>query len=310
MFKRMLQAVGIGGPSVDTVLHNDSCEPGGLLSGEVQVGGASNETEIQRIVLHLVAEVEAGDDQRAALAFQDVTVSDEFTLAAEETRTIPFSMRLPWETPITSLWGETLRGMRLGLRTEVAVAKAVDTSDMDPVSVEPLRSQRAVVEAFLGMGARVKHADVEHGRIRGIKQEFPFYQEIEFFPPEQFVGRVGEIELTLIARSDSLDVVLEADKRGGMFTPGGDAVGRIHRSHEDALTTDWTAQITEWLEGVAARVPGSVHGKSHGHHGHGMGGVAAAGAAGVLGGMALGEMFDDEGMGGMGDMGDMGGGEE
>ncbi|WP_092926203.1 sporulation protein [Actinopolyspora alba] len=304
MFKRMLQAVGIGGPSVDTVLHEEACQPGGQVSGEVRIGGASGTAEIQRIDLILVAEVETSDDQKGALEFQRHTVSGEFTLEAEQYSTIPFELPLPWELPITALRGQPLHGMRLGVRTEVAVAKAVDTGDMDPLHVEPLPSQQPVIEALLNMGAPLKSADVEHGVLHGIAQQYPFYQEIEFFAPPQFAGGINEVELTFVARPDSLDVVLEADKRGGLFTSGGDALGRIHRSHEEALHTDWTSEIQNWLQAVS-QSSGGFFGGGHGHHGHdsghsgsGLGGAVAGGvagaAAGVLGGMMLGEMLEGE----------------
>ncbi|SDP78820.1 sporulation-control protein [Actinopolyspora xinjiangensis] len=306
MFKRMLQAVGIGGPSVDTVLHEGACQPGGEVTGEVRIGGASGPADIQRIDLILVAEVETSDDQKGALEFQRTTVAESFQLEAEQYSTIPFRLALPWETPITALRGQPLHGMRLGVRTEVAVAKAVDTGDMDPLHVEPLPSQQPVIEALLNMGAPLKSADVEHGVLQGVAQQFPFYQEIEFFAPPRFAGGVNEVELTFVARPDSLDVVLEADKRGGLFTPGGDVLGRIHRGHEEALHTDWNAEIQNWLEAVS-QSSGGFFGGGHGHHGHGsghsgsgLGGAVAGGvagaAAGVLGGMMLGEVLEgDEG---------------
>ncbi|RCW39746.1 sporulation-control protein [Halopolyspora algeriensis] len=301
MFKKMLQAVGVGGPSVDTVLSEEPSRPGGHLIGEVRIGGASGEADIQKIVLSLIAEVETDDEEKQGLEFQQVVAAEDFRLEAEEHRTIPFTIPVPWEAPITAVHGRPLRGMRLGVSTQVAVAKAVDTSDMDPVRVEPLASQQPVIDALLAMGAHVKSADLEHGHIHGVHQEFPFYQEIEFFPPPQFAGQVGEIELTFISRPDSVDVVLEADKRGDLFTPGGDAFGRIHRGHEEALATDWEAEITQWLQAVAEHSGGHM---VHGHHEHrqhgsspGMGGMLAAGAGGLatgaVGGMVLGEMLDE-----------------
>lgn len=311
LFKKMLQAVGVGGPSVETVLNAEMCRPGELISGEVRVGGAQAATEIQRVVVSLVAEVETGEEKRT-LPLAELTVAEKLSLAAEEYHTIPFGLSLPWETPITAVFGEPLRGMRSGVSTHVAVAQAVDTSDLDPVRVEPLASQLPVIEAFLGMGARVKNADLEYGRIQGVAQQLPCYQEIEFFPPQQFAGRIGEIELTFVADPDGLEVVLEADRRGGTFTPGGDALGRIRRGHDEALHTDWTAEITRWLDAICQRDNqfgehgshghGSIHG--HRHHDHddgrfgGIGGMLAAGAgglaAGAVGGMIAGEMLDDD----------------
>ncbi|SFT71442.1 sporulation-control protein [Actinopolyspora lacussalsi subsp. righensis] len=315
MFKKMLQAVGVGGPSVDAVLSNDTARPGGAVFGEVRVGGASTDTEIQQVVLTLVAEVEIGEDEKRVMPLQQVTVAEELHLAGEEYHTIPFSVPVPWEAPITTVFGETLRGMHLGVSTQVAVAKAVDTSDLDPVHIEPLDSQLPVIKALLDLGARVKEAELEHGHIHGTPQQLPFYQEIEFFPPAQLAGRVEEIELTFVAHPDGIDIVLQADKRGGMFTPDGEAIGRLRRSHEEAVHTDWHAELTHWLESVATSHESGIHGHGgihthhvHEHHGHpgheeehsgpGMGSMIAAGAGGLavgaVGGMVVGEMLDGD----------------
>ncbi|HEY1179420.1 MAG TPA: sporulation protein, partial [Phytomonospora sp.] len=138
-------------------------------------------------------------------------------------------------------------------------------------------------------------ADLERGRIHGLRQELPFYQEIEFHPPRQYAGRVGEVELTFVADAHHLAVVLEADRRGGVFGGGGDAFGRWVFPHEVASRTDWEGEIGRWLDEVARR--GVGHG-GHGHRGHGgmgAGGVVAGAAAGIVGGMVLGEVFDDMG---------------
>lgn len=306
MFKKMLRALGVGGPTVDTVLGEGACVPGSGLSGEVRIGGANGETEIQHITLILVigVENEHGDDGAHAVEIQRVMISEPFVLAEGEHRAVPFTLELPWEMPVTVVNGQPLPGAGVGLRTEVAVAKAVDKGDADPVWIQPLESQQRVIDAFFALGCQLRNADVEHGQIYGVHQQFPFYQEIEFFPPAQYAGRIGEIELTFIARPDDLDIVLEADKRGGLFQQGHEAFGRFHRSHEAALTTDWVAEITAWLEAVAERgaAAGHVfheHGHEHGHSGPGMGGMLAAGAAGVaagvVGGMVVGEVIDEVG---------------
>lgn len=254
MFKRMLQAVGVGGPSVDAVLNESTLRPGGRLTGEVRVGGASESADIERITLGFVVEVEVevGDqEQKTTVEFHRVTVADAFNLDGGEYKTIPFAVAVPWEIPLTVVNGQPLRGMRVGVRTEVAIDRAVDASDLDPVHVEPLDSQRVVIDALLNLGARIVTADVEHGRIHGIDQQNPFYQEIEYAPPRQFAGRVSQVELTFVAREDSVDIVLEADKRGGLLRAGGDVYGRFRTSHAEALNTDWVAACNQWLETVA-----------------------------------------------------------
>lgn len=317
VFKKMLQKLGVGGPSVDTVLADPRVTPGGTLTGEVRIQGGDGEAEVEHIALSLVTRVERGDRGQGMVEFHRVVVAGPTKLAAKQDRVIPFSLQVPWETPVTEVGGQRLPRMELGLRTELSIAKAVDKGDLDPVYVTPLESQDAVLDAFGQLGFHFKSADLEAGRIYGIRQELPFFQEIEFYPPQQFAGRINEVELTLVASPQGLVVVLEADKRGG-FGGGQDVIGRFEVSHRESAEMDWPRTLHEWLDRVASRRGGMFgghgdqygdhYGDQYGHHGRrgggmGMGGVVAGAAAGVVGGMVLGEMLD-----GFGE--DEGGGEE
>jgi sporulation-control protein len=75
----------------------------------------------------------------------------------------------------------------------------------------------------------------------------PFYQEIEFFPPPQYARGINQLELTFIADPQQLQIVLEIDKRAGLFTEGRDAFGRFTVEHASAGRTDWAAQLDGWL---------------------------------------------------------------
>ncbi|MEU8174994.1 sporulation protein [Microbispora hainanensis] len=275
VFKRMLGALGVGAPSVDTVLATPRVRPGDVLTGEVRLSGGDFDAEIEDITLGLVAgvEIEHGDGESAGLGELSRTrVSGPLTLRRGESRSIPFQIPVPWETPISEIDGQPLTGMALGVRTEVAIAKAVDKGDLDPISVEPLPSQMRVLEAFLQLGFAFKSADLEAGHLYGVRQELPFYQEIEFFPPPRHAGVVGEVELTFVADPAGLEVILEADKRAGRYS--GDAIGRFRAGHEDAAHMDWPGEIDRWLSGLAQH-GGYEHGHGPGFgpgdHGHGYG---------------------------------------
>lgn len=318
MFKRMLSAFGVGGPSVDTVLDTQQVVPGGPISGQVRIQGGSADVTIGQVVLSLVTrvEVEHGDhESRATAEFGRVVVAGDVRVPAGQLVSLPFQLVLPWETPLTAFGSAPLHGMTVGVRTELVIAAAPDKGDLDPVVVQPLPSQARVLEAFGQLGFTFRTADVEAGRLYGVPQQLGFYQEIEFFPPAGLSYQVKEVELTFVATPHELYVVLEADRRGGAFSSGGDTFGHFAMSHEEAARTDWTAVIGPWLEQVAVRYgrggafPGSGY-DQHGHHGghrrgSGVGGVVAGAAAGFVGGMVLGEVFEDA-FGG----GDEGGGEE
>ncbi|WP_367129293.1 sporulation protein [Saccharothrix sp. HUAS TT1] len=314
MFKRMLSAFGVGGPSVDTVLDTPHAQPGQVITGQVRIQGGSNDAHIDQIVLSLVTrvEVEHGDHEYGGVSeFLRASVAQGVRVTAGQPVTVPFQLPIPWETPITAVGGQPLPGMTVGVRTELVISGAPDKGDLDPVLVGPLPSQDRVLEAFGQLGFQFRSADVEAGRIHGVNQELGFYQEIEFFPPGQYAGAVNQVELTFVTNPHELVVVLEADKRGGLFSSGSDAFGRFHVTHADAMRTDWAGAINQWMAQIAQRGGHAAYGQPgygqpgygnhgydhHGHHGHhrgpGMGGVVAGAAAGVVGGMVLGEVLDD-----------------
>ncbi|MBP2328507.1 sporulation-control protein [Kibdelosporangium banguiense] len=264
MFKRMLNAFGIGGPSVDTVLDSPHAVPGQAITGQVRIQGGSADAEIGQIVLSLVTQVEvehAGgfgfdddNDQRgSASEFYRMVVQQGVRVPAGQLVTIPFQLQIPWETPITAVGGSPLPRMSVGVRTELLIAGAPDKGDLDPLIVSPLPSQNKVLDAFGQLGFSFRSTDVETGRLPGVPQELGFYQELEFFPPAQFVGRMNQVELTFVANPHELYVVLDADKHSGAFSSGGDTSGWHRVSHQEALGTDWTAAISGWLTQAAER---------------------------------------------------------
>jgi sporulation-control protein len=307
VFKKMLSALGVGGPDVDTILANPNTRPGLTLDGQVQLRGGEVAAEIEQVTLSLVArvEIESGDSEFAAgMEFYRLPVAGATQLAAKRELSIPFQLPVPWETPITDVYGQRLHGMVLGLRTEVAIARAVDKGDLDAVSVHPLPVQQKILDAFAQLGFRFKSADLERGHLYGVQQTLPFYQEIEYFAAPQYSHAVREVELTFVANPHTLDVVIECDKRGGMFTAGHDTVGRYVVEHTDADRVDWVQRVQEWMGqtvtsyatlGGGYGQPGFPmrHGGHHGgQRGVGMGGVVAGAGLGFLGGMVAGEMLD------------------
>lgn len=320
VFKKMLGALGIGGPSVDTVLSQSGVQPGGVLTGQVNLVGGGADAAIEHITLSLITRMETANGQDATGEFHRVAVSGPMRLAEGEQVSLPFQIVMPWETPVTAVNGQPLRGMVMGVRTEVSIARAVDQGDLDPVQVHALPVQLRILEAFSRLGFVFKSADLEYGQVAGAHQTLPFYQEIEFFPAQQYAGTINEVEVTFIANPQTVQVVLEFDKRGGFFRPGQDSYGRFTVAHADAETTDWTQVVDGWIQqslsqrqSMFGAQPG--YGQQgfgqQGHHsgggGMGMGGMAmgvvGGMAAGYVAGEVMGEIFE-------GDEEEEGGGEE
>jgi sporulation-control protein len=256
VFKKMLRAMGVGGPSVETVLVNPHCRPGGYLEGQVQVVGGDHAVDVEYVAIGLITrvEVESGDGEyNADQEFHRQRLTGSFRLDPNARYEVGFRFEVPWETPITEVYGQHLHGMTMGLTTELEVARAVDKSDLDVVAVHPLPAQERILDALLRLGFRFSRADVERGRVYGMEQQLPFYQEIEFYPPSAYASGINQLELTFLPTPDRLQVILEIDKRGGVFTEGHDAFGNFVVDYATVDQVDWAARLDDWLRQSAGR---------------------------------------------------------
>ena len=95
---------------------------------------------------------------------------------------------MPWETPLTHIGGQGLRGVTMGVRTELAVARGIDRGDLDPVQVHALPGQQALIEALEALGFGFKGAELQAGPAAGRQLDSPFFQEIEFHAGGQYAG--------------------------------------------------------------------------------------------------------------------------
>ncbi len=254
-FKKLLASLGAGGASVETVLTEVNVVPGGVVQGEVRIQGGSVNQQIEGLSVGLQAkvEVEGGDQEyKQDVEFTKVRLGGAFEVQAGAVHAVPFGLEIPWETPITMIDGQPLRGMNIGVTTELAIARAVDSGDLDPINVHPLPAQKALLDAFLQLGFRFKNADLERGHIRGTRQKLPFYQEVEFYPPAEYRG-LNQVELSFVADENAMDVVLEMDKKPGLFSEGSDTFRSFQVGLHDYQGTDWAAYLNQWLAEVGSK---------------------------------------------------------
>jgi len=254
-FRKLLASLGAGGASVETELTQADVVPGGVVQGEVRIQGGSVEQRIEGLSVGLQARVEvqsSNGEYHQNIEFHRQRIGGEFALAAGAVYSVPFTLEVPWETPVTMFMGRHLTGMNLGVTTGLAIDRAVDAGDLDPANVHPLPAQQALLDAFGQLGFAFKSADLEKGTLRNTRQRLPFYQEIEFHAPSQYRG-LNQVELTFVADGDEMDVVLEMDKKAGMFGGGSDTYRSFTMSLHAYEQTDWTAYLHQWLAEVGGK---------------------------------------------------------
>ncbi|MDX3231604.1 sporulation protein [Streptomyces sp. ME19-01-6] len=254
-FKKLLASLGAGGASVETVLTEENVVPGGVVQGEVRIQGGSVAQQIEALSVGLQARVEVeGNDQeyKQDVEFTKQRLGGAFEVQPGAVHAVQFSLEIPWETPITMFLGQHLTGMNVGVTTELQIARAVDSGDLDPVNVHPVPAQQAILDAFGQLGFRFKSADLERGHIRGTRQRLPFYQEIEFHAPQQYRG-LNQVELSFVADDREMDVILEMDKKPGLFAEGGDSYRAFTVNLASYQDTDWAAYLNQWLAEVGGK---------------------------------------------------------
>ena len=155
-----------------------------------------------------------------------------------------------WMIKLWSLEASTTRSL-----TELSVAKSVDRGDLDAVEVHPLPAQEQILAAFDRLGFRLRHADVERGGIYGVRQELPFYQEIEFAAPAEHTSVIDEVEVTFVADESGTEVILEFDRRGGPLREGRDTYARHRVAHAEVAGVDWVSMVEGWVHQAVTGSP-------------------------------------------------------
>jgi sporulation-control protein len=211
IFKKVFASIGIGAATVDTKLEKDVLTAGEEVRGVVDIRGGSTPQKIDEIYLSLYTTfVKEVDDKK----FTDTALIDRFrltesfTIYPNETKTVPFSFRLPNDTPITA--GRT----KIWISTGLDIKNAVDPTDKDFIKVLPNPVMDAVFQAVSNLGFRLREAECEEAPYR-FRRRLPFIQEFEFVPVTgPFRGRLDELELVFFPDSyGSVEVIMQVDRR-------------------------------------------------------------------------------------------------
>ncbi|WP_018638072.1 sporulation protein [Parafrankia elaeagni] len=252
--KRFMSRLGVGAAEVETVLDRPETLPGAVVTGQTTITGGKVDQEIEKILVALEATVEVETEDSTwyeQVTFGSQQIGGGFVIRAGEQQSGRFELAVPWQTPITDVGGWHLHGMKIGVRTTLSIPGALDPGDLDPVNVHPLPAQEAVLAALGDLGFQFRSADVEKGRLHG--SDLPFYQEIELAPSGEYARRIKELEVTFLVDGSGMDIVLEADRRGGLLHSGGDQLSRFRVGHHDTDRHALAGALHQQLQALGAR---------------------------------------------------------
>ncbi|WP_428908404.1 sporulation protein [Niallia sp. Krafla_26] len=210
-FNKILASVGIGAATVDTKLEKDQVVPGEEMKGIVEIRGGNTDQRIDDIYLSVNTQyIKESDDKKyyVTAPIERFRLAAAFTMSANDTREIPFSIKLPLDTPITI--GRT----KVWVSTGLDIKNAIDPSDKDYLKVLPNALLNGVLNSLSSLGFRLREVECEQASYR-IRKRLPFIQEFEFVPiAGYFRGRLDELELVFMPNTQtSADLWFQIDRK-------------------------------------------------------------------------------------------------
>jgi sporulation-control protein len=202
--------------TVETRLQNPNLQAGETLHGEISFKGGSSDKEINGLYLQLMtmAEVESGDHEfNQPLVLQEWLVNSRFLLPAHQAHSFPFSIQLPFETPITEVACRR-NGARVWIQTHMDVDWGLDATDRDYLKVLPTAAMQSFLQAMQQCGFVLSTVDVEKGQLtaRNFRSTIGCYQELEFVSSHMFSG-FNEVEVSFVAEAQQTHIMLEIDRK-------------------------------------------------------------------------------------------------
>lgn len=210
-FNKIFASIGIGSAIVNTKLERDQAVPGEEVKGIVEIRGGNVEQNIDIIYLSIYTTyIKETDDNKYTKTglIDQIRLNEPFTIKSKEIKEIPFSFKLPIDTPITI--GKT----KVWVATGLDIKNAVDPTDKDYIKVIPSPLTNAVLTVMEDLGFRLREAECEEAPYR-LRRRLPFVQEFEFVPiTGSFRSKLDEVELVFFPASQTeTEIYMQVDRK-------------------------------------------------------------------------------------------------
>lgn len=209
--KKALASIGVGSATVDTILNQDKLQIGEQIQGIVKIKGGNIDQQIDSIYLSLLTTYKKEIDDKTitkTAVIEQYKISEFLVISSNEVREIPFSFKLPLDSPIT------IGKSKVWIQTGLDIKNAVDPTDKDFIGVIPAPIVQSILESVSNLGFQIRSVECEEAPYR-LRKRLPFIQEFEFIPVRgSFRGKLDEIELMFFPHSlDNVEVLMQIDRK-------------------------------------------------------------------------------------------------
>lgn len=257
MFKRLQRRFGGGPVDVDTQVLAGVTRPGDTFPGQVILRAVDEDVTVESLVLRVVAEyahLDTGEAEVDEIGYQ--YVDGPFTVG-KEPRQARFSLRLPWETPITELAGLAL-GPVLRLQTFLDDVNGQDAADHDLLHVSSLPLHEAIMDAFALSGWTFQSSRLAGERVPAADQIFDFHQSFILAERSPAAGGPDQLEVVFLTNAVGCEVFVRPAAPEGRYWNDLPAARRFIAAHHDLDRVDWSAEIRRWLSEAGHADPPAI----------------------------------------------------
>ncbi|GLY76264.1 hypothetical protein Airi01_045310 [Actinoallomurus iriomotensis] len=253
MFKGLRKWTGGEAVEVDTQVLTGVVRPGDTFTGQVVLRAVGKDVQVETVVLRAVAEyahLDTGEAETDEIGCE--YLDGPFVVPEGCEHRVRFSMRLPWETPITELAGQAL-GPLVRLRTLLEDEDAQDDADHDLIHVAALPLHETIMDAFAAAGWTFPSSRLVGERVPAADQIFDFHQSFTLAERGPTGGGPGDLEVVFLTNAVGCEVFVRSAAPEGRYWNDKPPARRFVAAHHDLDRVDRSAEIQRWIREIVHR---------------------------------------------------------
>lgn len=201
VFFKTLASLGVGAATIDTKLEGTQFFPGDTVRGEVFIRGGQAEQQVDDIYLYLVVDI-SKNDKKISHVLKKYQLSTSFLIAENDNHSVPFEIKLPLETPMSS------GAFPVYLKTGLDIKMAKDPSDTDRIEILPTPYVQQVLQQFEDAGFVLYQV---HNEYDG-QYDPPFFQMLKYKPTGMYHGFVDELLIYINHNGSEVNMDVEMNR--------------------------------------------------------------------------------------------------